>query len=131
MFACYRDTVKMTHDERFAVLRSIGDECIYEDELCLLLKKKPNLVCYVWFEPSPVMDIEQVKQQQRTHPHSRTDRLLGNFSLYGRGSTMCTSNIHYLLMCYPKPILCVLSILMLTVSFHANFSLQLHSFCRG
>lgn len=52
--------MKMTCDERFAVLRNIGEECIYEDELCLLLKKKPNLVCYVWFEPSPEMDIVQV-----------------------------------------------------------------------
>ncbi|KAK3147228.1 hypothetical protein QOZ80_3BG0279760 [Eleusine coracana subsp. coracana] len=51
--------MKMTCDERFAVLRSIGEECIYEDELCLLLKKKPNPVCYVWFEPSPEMNIEQ------------------------------------------------------------------------
>ncbi|GJN31490.1 hypothetical protein PR202_gb19897 [Eleusine coracana subsp. coracana] len=60
MFICYRGTMKMTCDERFAVLRSIGEECIYEDELCLLLKKKPNPVCYVWFEPSPEMNIEQI-----------------------------------------------------------------------
>ncbi|GJN17364.1 hypothetical protein PR202_gb04424 [Eleusine coracana subsp. coracana] len=49
----------MNSDERFAILRSIGEECIYEDELRLLLKKKLDPICYVWFEPSPMMDIEQ------------------------------------------------------------------------
>lgn len=52
--------MEMSSDDRFAVLRSIGEECIYEDELRLLLKKKPAPICYVWFEPSPGMDIEQV-----------------------------------------------------------------------
>jgi len=51
--------MEIRSDERFAVLRSIGEECIYEDGLCLLLKKKRDPICYVWFEPSPVMDIEQ------------------------------------------------------------------------
>ena len=52
--------MKTSSDDRFAVLRSIGEEFIYEDELQLLLKKKPAPICYVWFEPSPMMDIEQV-----------------------------------------------------------------------
>ncbi|KAK3162279.1 hypothetical protein QOZ80_1BG0087690 [Eleusine coracana subsp. coracana] len=51
--------MEMNSDERFAILRSIGEECIYEDELRLLLKKKLDPICYVWFEPSPMMDIEQ------------------------------------------------------------------------
>nr|TKW18069.1 hypothetical protein SEVIR_5G408900v2 [Setaria viridis] len=51
--------MEMRPDERFAVLRSIGEECIYEDGLCLMLKKKLDPICYVWFEPSPIMDIEQ------------------------------------------------------------------------
>ncbi|KAM3225426.1 hypothetical protein ACQJBY_058280 [Aegilops geniculata] len=55
----YRDAMKMSYDDKFAVLRSMGEECIYEDELRLLLKKKAAPVCYVWFEPSPMMDIEQ------------------------------------------------------------------------
>uniref|UniRef100_A0A0A8YQU2 TIDP3108 n=1 Tax=Arundo donax TaxID=35708 RepID=A0A0A8YQU2_ARUDO len=49
----------MRPDDRFAVLRSIGKECIHEDELRLLLKKKTDPTCYIWFEPSPMMDIEQ------------------------------------------------------------------------
>ena len=56
----FRDTMKTSSDEWFAVLRSIGEEFIYEDELQLLLEKKPAPICYVWFEPSPMMDIEQV-----------------------------------------------------------------------
>ncbi|WVZ92071.1 hypothetical protein U9M48_038165, partial [Paspalum notatum var. saurae] len=57
--AARRDTMEMRSDERFAVLRSIAEECIYEDELRQVLKKKPDPTCYVWFEPSPMMDIEQ------------------------------------------------------------------------
>lgn len=45
--------MKMSYDDKFAVLRSMGEECIYEDELRLLLKKKAAPVCYVWFEPPP------------------------------------------------------------------------------
>ncbi|CAN6199940.1 unnamed protein product [Urochloa humidicola] len=51
--------MKTISDQRFTILRSIGEECIYEDELRLLLEKKPDPICYVWFEPSPMMDIEQ------------------------------------------------------------------------
>jgi tyrosyl-tRNA synthetase len=52
--------MKTSSDDQFAVLRSIGEEFIYEDELRVLLKKKPAPICYVWFEPSPMMDIKQV-----------------------------------------------------------------------
>ncbi|KAM0922500.1 hypothetical protein ACQ4PT_006021 [Festuca glaucescens] len=55
----YRDTMKTSSHDRFAVLRSIGEEFIYEDELRLLLKRKSAPICYVWFEPSPMMDVEQ------------------------------------------------------------------------
>ncbi|XP_051196763.2 tyrosine--tRNA ligase 1, cytoplasmic [Lolium perenne] len=51
--------MKTSSDDRFAVLRSIGEEFIYEDELRLLLKRKSAPICYVWFEPSPMMDVEQ------------------------------------------------------------------------
>ncbi|KAL5208260.1 hypothetical protein ABZP36_032695 [Zizania latifolia] len=37
----------------------MGGECIYEDELRALLKKKPNHICCVWFDPSLDVDIEQ------------------------------------------------------------------------
>uniref|UniRef100_A0A0E0CQU2 Uncharacterized protein n=1 Tax=Oryza meridionalis TaxID=40149 RepID=A0A0E0CQU2_9ORYZ len=53
------DNVVINSDEKFAVLRSIGDECIYEDELRVPLKNKPSPTCCVWFEPSTNMDIEQ------------------------------------------------------------------------
>lgn len=53
------DTVQMSSVERFPVLRSIGDECIDEDELRLLLDKKTAPVCSVWFVPSPSMDLAQ------------------------------------------------------------------------
>lgn len=46
--------------ERIAALRSIGDQCIYADEFRLLLQKKNAPICYVWFEPTPWMDITQV-----------------------------------------------------------------------
>ncbi|KQK15387.1 hypothetical protein BRADI_1g22417v3, partial [Brachypodium distachyon] len=45
--------------ERFSVLRSIGVECIDEDELRLLVDRKAAPVCYVWFVPSPRKDIAQ------------------------------------------------------------------------
>ncbi|XP_066332767.1 tyrosine--tRNA ligase 1, cytoplasmic-like isoform X3 [Miscanthus floridulus] len=53
-----RDTMNTSSDERFTVLRSIG-EFIYEHELSVLLQKKLDPICYVWFEPSLTMDIEQ------------------------------------------------------------------------
>ncbi|XP_052142260.1 tyrosine--tRNA ligase 1, cytoplasmic-like [Oryza glaberrima] len=58
-FDINEDNVVINSDEKFAVLRSIGDECIYEDELRGLLKNKPSPTCCVWFEPSTNMDIEQ------------------------------------------------------------------------
>ncbi|KAM0922462.1 hypothetical protein ACQ4PT_006001 [Festuca glaucescens] len=49
----------MSLAERFSVLRNIRDECIDEDELRLLLHTKDVPVCYVWFVPSPSMDLAQ------------------------------------------------------------------------
>ncbi|KAK8957802.1 hypothetical protein KSP39_PZI000344 [Platanthera zijinensis] len=46
-------------EERFALVRSIGEECIQEDELRNLLDKKPNPICYDGFEPSGRMHIAQ------------------------------------------------------------------------
>ena len=51
--------VRLTLDERFALARSVGEECIQDDELRLLLEKKPNPVAYDGFEPSGRMHIAQ------------------------------------------------------------------------
>ncbi|OEL26417.1 Tyrosine--tRNA ligase 1, cytoplasmic [Dichanthelium oligosanthes] len=49
----------MTLDERFELLRGIGEECIQEDELLRLLQNKPQPICYDGFEPSGRMHIAQ------------------------------------------------------------------------
>ncbi|KAL2466714.1 Tyrosyl-tRNA synthetase [Abeliophyllum distichum] len=46
-------------DERFESIRSIGEECIQEDELKRLLANKPQPICYDGFEPSGRMHIAQ------------------------------------------------------------------------
>ncbi|KAF6141615.1 hypothetical protein GIB67_001167 [Kingdonia uniflora] len=46
-------------EERFNIVRSIGQECIQEDELRNLLAKKPEPICYDGFEPSGRMHIAQ------------------------------------------------------------------------
>ena len=53
----------MTLDEKFKLVRSVGEECIQEDELRNLLEKKPNPICYDGFEPSGRMHIAQVNFQ--------------------------------------------------------------------
>lgn len=50
----------MTPEEKFQLVRSVGEECIQEDELRNLLAKKPNPICYDGFEPSGRMHIAQV-----------------------------------------------------------------------
>ncbi|KAM7270437.1 hypothetical protein ACFE04_029651 [Oxalis oulophora] len=50
---------QMSVDERFTLVRSIGEECIMDDELKNLLAKKPNPICYDGFEPSGRMHIAQ------------------------------------------------------------------------
>ncbi|KDP33259.1 hypothetical protein JCGZ_13099 [Jatropha curcas] len=49
----------MSAEERFRIVRSIGEECIQEDELVNLLSKKPQPICYDGFEPSGRMHIAQ------------------------------------------------------------------------
>lgn len=48
---------RLSLEERFKILRSIGEECIQEDELLNLLEKKPKPICYDEFEPSSRMHI--------------------------------------------------------------------------
>ncbi|KMZ58487.1 Tyrosine-tRNA ligase [Zostera marina] len=52
-------TRELTHEERFQLVRSIGEECITDDELRNLLAKKPNPISYDGFEPSGRMHIAQ------------------------------------------------------------------------
>ncbi|XP_047051160.1 tyrosine--tRNA ligase 1, cytoplasmic-like [Lolium rigidum] len=51
-------TVEGSFDQRFEALISIG-ECVSDDELTLLLKKKTVPICYVWCDPSPWMQLTQ------------------------------------------------------------------------
>ena len=51
---------RMRLEERYQIVRSIGEECIQEDELRNLLEKKPEPICYDGFEPSGRMHIAQV-----------------------------------------------------------------------
>jgi tyrosyl-tRNA synthetase len=44
---------------RFALVRSVGEECVQEGELRALLAAKPHPVCYDGFEPSGRMHIAQ------------------------------------------------------------------------
>ena len=46
-------------EERFEIIRSVGEECIQEEELRALLGKKAHPVCYDGFEPSGRMHIAQ------------------------------------------------------------------------
>ncbi|KAH9764363.1 Tyrosine--tRNA ligase 1 cytoplasmic [Citrus sinensis] len=52
-------TPQMSVEEKFRLVRSIGEECIQEDELLNLLTKKPQPICYDGFEPSGRMHIAQ------------------------------------------------------------------------
>ncbi|KAH0893672.1 hypothetical protein HID58_056101 [Brassica napus] len=46
-------------EKKYNIVRSIGEECIQEDELKNLLAKKPTPICYDGFEPSGRMHIAQ------------------------------------------------------------------------
>ncbi|KAJ1254574.1 hypothetical protein BS78_K029600 [Paspalum vaginatum] len=54
------DTFQGSFDQRFATLKSIGEDRVNDHELKLLLKKKSAPICYVWCDPSPWMHISQV-----------------------------------------------------------------------
>ena len=50
---------KLSQEERFKLIRSVGIECIQEEELKNLLKKDRFIRCYDGFEPSGRMHIAQ------------------------------------------------------------------------
>ncbi|XP_059661361.1 tyrosine--tRNA ligase 1, cytoplasmic [Cornus florida] len=50
---------QMSAEEKFKIVRSVGEECIQEDELFNLLSKKSQPICYDGFEPSGRMHIAQ------------------------------------------------------------------------
>ncbi|XP_021297210.1 tyrosine--tRNA ligase 1, cytoplasmic [Herrania umbratica] len=52
-------TPQLSVEERFRIIRSVGEECIQEDELLNLLIHKPEPICYDGFEPSGRMHIAQ------------------------------------------------------------------------
>ncbi|XAR56386.1 Tyrosine--tRNA ligase [Bertholletia excelsa] len=54
-------TSEMSVEEKFRIVRSVGEECIQE-ELMKLLAHKPEPVCYDGFEPSGRMHIAQFAQ---------------------------------------------------------------------
>eukprot|EP01118_Nematostelium_gracile_P000994 TRINITY_DN1099_c0_g3_i1.p1 TRINITY_DN1099_c0_g3~~TRINITY_DN1099_c0_g3_i1.p1 ORF type:complete len:428 (+),score=143.35 TRINITY_DN1099_c0_g3_i1:59-1342(+) len=49
----------LTTQEKFELVRSVGEECQKDDELFNLLDKKPSIRCYDGFEPSGRMHIAQ------------------------------------------------------------------------
>lgn len=50
---------EMTAEERYSLIRSVGEECIQENELKDIVEKKPNIRCYDGFEPSGRMHVAQ------------------------------------------------------------------------
>ena len=51
---------RLTAEDKYILVRSVGEECIQEEELSRLLANKPNPVAYDGFEPSGRMHIAQV-----------------------------------------------------------------------
>ncbi|PRP78466.1 hypothetical protein PROFUN_13643 [Planoprotostelium fungivorum] len=49
----------LTAEEKYDLVRSVGEECVQDSELKNLLAKKPNPICYDGFEPSGRMHIAQ------------------------------------------------------------------------
>lgn len=52
--------ITMEMEKRFNLIRSVGEECIQDEELMRLLAKKSQIICYDGFEPSGRMHIAQV-----------------------------------------------------------------------
>eukprot|EP01116_Phalansterium_solitarium_P009228 TRINITY_DN23297_c0_g1_i1.p1 TRINITY_DN23297_c0_g1~~TRINITY_DN23297_c0_g1_i1.p1 ORF type:complete len:419 (+),score=98.42 TRINITY_DN23297_c0_g1_i1:70-1257(+) len=50
---------ELTPEEKYELVRSLGEECIQDEELKALFRAKPNPTCYDGFEPSGRMHIAQ------------------------------------------------------------------------
>ncbi|MFQ6645354.1 hypothetical protein Gotur_018928 [Gossypium turneri] len=57
-------TPQMSLEQKFKIIRSVGEECIQEDELLNLLNHKPEPICYDGFEPSGRMHIASIPIQR-------------------------------------------------------------------
>lgn len=53
------DTGVLSPEQKFDLVRSVGEECVTEPELKNLLTRKPNFFLYDGFEPSGRMHIAQ------------------------------------------------------------------------
>lgn len=53
---------ELTLEEKYELCRSVGEECIAEEELLNLLKNKKEIIAYDGFEPSGRMHIAQVRE---------------------------------------------------------------------
>ena len=65
------DVCRLTAEEKYELVRSIGEECIQDDELRALLEHKPQIVAYDGFEPSGRMHIAQVTWEARAERDQR------------------------------------------------------------
>lgn len=84
--------------QRVALVRSVGEECVTDAELQSLLKKKPNFVLYDGFEPSGRMHIAQgvfkvcsiiMLLQLFALPTPRCPLLLSHFSVLTSPCPLC------------------------------------------
>ncbi|XP_050378702.1 tyrosine--tRNA ligase 1, cytoplasmic isoform X1 [Argentina anserina] len=57
--SCSSQSILLSLDERYKLLRGIAEECIQDDELKNLLANKAEPICYDGFEPSGRMHIAQ------------------------------------------------------------------------
>ncbi|GMY30344.1 tyrosine--tRNA ligase 1, cytoplasmic [Fagus crenata] len=58
-FKLLLDQAREEERQRYSLVRSVGEECLLDEELLKLLQKKPEPICYDGFEPSGRMHIAQ------------------------------------------------------------------------
>lgn len=58
-FKLLLDQASEEERQRYSLVRSVGEECLLDEELLKLLQKKPEPICYDGFEPSGRMHIAQ------------------------------------------------------------------------
>ena len=60
MFSNKCTFIRLSLEERYKLIMSVGEECITDKELYDLLQRKKFPICYDGFEPSGRMHIAQV-----------------------------------------------------------------------